>query len=137
MRSFSNYRNTPAIVDFCNNRFHGNMKWYGKISEDQKPIIISDVRELRTAVNARDKVIIVKNRRTFKKMCVDLNMDEELFYYLDTNVDSEISGKIHCYSVFAAKGLEFSKVLVYADEMNENQKTVACTRAMESLQYFE
>ena len=40
-------------------------------------------------------------------------------------------------SIYAAKGLEFSKVLVFAEGMTKNQRIVACTRAMDELFYFE
>ena len=59
------------------------------------------------------------------------------FEYLDTKAEAPGGRKIPCYSIFAAKGLEFQKVVVFPLNMTVNQKVVACTRAMEELYYYE
>ena len=59
------------------------------------------------------------------------------FEYIDTKCNAVPEGKVACYSIYAAKGLEFSKVLVFAEGMTRNQRIVACTRAMDELFYFE
>ena len=133
----SNYRNTPAIVDFCNRKFNGTMEYVGNITDVQKPRIINNMADLQNAIKAQDVVTIVKNRKQFETLCSKLNMSESQFNYIDTKADTVRSGRIACYSVFAAKGLEFPSVLVYADDMTINQKVVACTRAMERLYYYE
>lgn len=82
-------------------------------------------------------VLIVKDRRTLEQMCGQMGKPVSDFEYLDTRAEKKQSGKIPCYSIFAAKGLEFSNVLVCASGMTTNQKVVACTRAMEDLYYYE
>ena len=81
--------------------------------------------------------VIVKDHAAFLRFCDKVNMNESECEFLDTNADRETPGKRHCYSVFAAKGLEFPEVLVFSDEMTKNQRIVSCTRAMEKLFYYE
>lgn len=131
-----NYRNTAAIVDFCNSRFGVSMEYIGKVIEHQKPKVIGNIGELKHTINTESTVIIVKNRQCFDLLCKKTGMSEEEFEYLDTHTEKVTGSKIPCYSIFAAKGLEFSKVLVYSEAMTKNQKVVACTRAMEMLYYY-
>ena len=57
--------------------------------------------------------------------------------YLDSEAQGENPERIACYSIFAAKGLEFEKVMVYPKNMSHNEKVVSCTRAMEYLYYID
>lgn len=66
-----------------------------------------------------------------------MNIAPDSMCYVDTKADSVATDKMMCYSIFAAKGLEFQNVMVYADGMTDNQKIVACTRAMNELVYCE
>lgn len=132
-----NYRNTAAIVDFCNRSFGSCMEYIGKVKKDQKPHRVTDFSQLKAATMEPDMVLIVKDRRTLEQMCGQMGKPVSDFEYLDTRAEKKQSGKIPCYSIFAAKGLEFSNVLVCASGMTTNQKVVACTRAMEDLYYYE
>ena len=133
----SNYRNTPAIVDFCNKQFARKMEWFGEVRKADEPTILKSPNYLRKTIESGNYNVIVKSRREFEEMCEETGLSQERFDFLDMSADKETPGKIHCYSIFAAKGLEFSKVVVYAKNMNINQKTVACTRAMERLSYYD
>lgn len=133
----SNYRNVPAIVEFCNQEFGCKMISFGRVSKEQEPVILKDMKGLKAAIVSGENTVIVKNCEVFEAMCAETGLAKDDFDFLDMNADKESTGKIHCYSVFAAKGLEFSSVIVYAKAMNRNQKTVACTRAMEHLYYCE
>ena len=82
-------------------------------------------------------ILIVKDKSILEKLCKKIQKPISKFEYIDTNAKQIIGGKIACYSIFAAKGLEFKKVVVYAKTMTTNQKIVACTRAMEKLYYCE
>jgi DNA helicase IV len=131
-----NYRNTAAIVDFCNRSFKEKMDYVGKVRENQKPKTISTMSQFRECIRKDKNVLIVKNRDKFRKLCELLDMEENDFDFLDTNA-VEPSGKgIPCYTVFSAKGLEFPSVSVYAEDMTLNQKVVSCTRAMADLYYY-
>ena len=132
----SNYRNTPATVDFCNKQFNRKMLSIGKILPEDAPIILNNPWDLRSAIAKGDCSVIVKSRKEFEEIRKISGLNEDAFDFLDMKAEAETTGKIHCYSIFAAKGLEFPRAVVYSKNMNMNQKTVACTRAMEQLYYY-
>ena len=132
-----NYRNNAALVQFCNTRFASAMDAIGKVRSEQSPVVLHSRHDLREAIRKRGVTIIVKDRQAFSRFCQDTELPESTFEYLDTNARKENDKKPNCYSIFAAKGLEFTSVVVYAKEMTTNQKIVACTRAMKELYYYE
>lgn len=131
-----NYRNTAATVDFCNRRFESNMQSIGKVKTKQKPLVLNSKAQLNTVIKEQNITVIVKDIECFKsfKRLLDNDNDCE---YIDTNSIDANRNLISCYSVFAAKGLEFSNVLVFSTKMTNSQKLVACTRAMKKLYYYE
>ena len=132
-----NYRNTPAIVDFCNNRFGSAMRYCGIIRENQRPKVIDNTAQLLEAFSRGISTVVLRDRESYELLCELAGGMSSGFEYIDTKCDEVPAGKIACYSIYAAKGLEFSKVLVFAEGMTRNQKIVACTRAMDELYYFE
>lgn len=132
----TNYRNTPAVVDFCNRNFDQNMKYVGKPNGTDAPRICTDRSILRSAILDKDSVVIVKDREALHTLCMETGLAEEKFEFFDTTATKAETTKIKCYSVYAAKGLEFSRALVFVRGMTNNQKTVACTRAMQHLSYY-
>lgn len=132
-----NYRNTAAIVDFCNQTFGSSMDYIGKVMHSQQPHKVADLVQLKIAMAKSGIVMIVKDRKALEQLCVSVGKPVSDFEYIDTKAARKTSNKIPCYSIFAAKGLEFSIVAVYAQGMTINQKVVACTRAMEELYYYE
>jgi len=132
-----NYRNTPAIVDFCNAEFGSEMRYCGTIREDQRPKIIDNTAQLLDAISQGISTIVLRDKESFELLCELTGSLSSNFEYIDTKCDSVPAGKVACYSIYAAKGLEFSKVLVFAEGMTKNQRIVACTRAMDELFYFE
>lgn len=133
----SNYRNAPAIVAFCNRQFGEDMKYCGDIRPAQCPTVLKTERQLAEAVRRDGQTVILKDRSAFEALLRRSGLDESEAAYIDTTALSVPEGKIACYTIFAAKGLEFTDALVYAQGMSRNQKIVACTRAMERLDYFE
>lgn len=133
----TNYRNTPAVVEFCNRNFDQNMKYVGKPNGNDAPRICTNRSILRSAILDKDSVVIVKDREALHTLCMETNLAEEKFEFFDTTATKAETTKIKCYSIFAAKGLEFSRALVFGRGMTNNQKTVACTRAMQHLSYYE
>lgn len=132
----SNYRNNASIADFCNKNFGSKMTYYGKISSDQAPKKLSSASQIDKSVLSDETVVIVKNEQMFKELCTIVQEDiRDRLLYVDTRAERVPENVIPCYSIFAAKGLEFRTALVYAKEMTKNQKVVACTRAMEELFY--
>ncbi len=133
-----NYRNTAAIVEFCNQKFTScSMEYIGKVKREQKPHVIHDRNQLKQTIRGDDVVLIVRDRNALAKLCASIGKSVKDFEYVDTKAESLNQNKIPCYSIFAAKGLEFRKAVVYPLNMSENQKIVACTRAMEELYYYE
>ncbi len=132
-----NYRNTASIVDFCNRNFKSGMEFVGAVREDNYPLVIKNAKILREYVLNEASVIIVRDFQSYREFCLDSGFDADRFEFLDTHAEKPSGEKIACYSIFAAKGLEFPSVLVYARNMTLNQKAVACTRAMEKLYYYE
>lgn len=131
-----NYRNTAAIVDFCNSHFGTKMDYIGHIQDNQKPIVIEDIKDCSDVLH-NSMIVIVRGKEELSDLCNATHKHIGDFEYLDTKSSKPTGEKITCYSIFAAKGLEFQDVLVYAKGMTNNQKVVACTRAMQKLFYCE
>lgn len=132
-----NYRNPAAIADFCNKEFKSQMKYLGKPQHERYPILISGASQLAQALQNMKTVFIVRDYEAFRKFCNLSGKTETYFEYLDTTAERATGVKPSCYSVFAAKGLEFSTVCVYPERMTTNQKVVSCTRATEVLYYYD
>lgn len=133
----TNYRNTAAIADFCNKRFGVEMEFIGNVAEAQKPIIVSEASSIRGYIFGNETVVVVKDRTEYENLCEEAGIKKEELTFLDTMSEKSEERRKECYSIFAAKGLEFKNVFVYAKSMTKNQKVVACTRAMGGLYYYE
>lgn len=133
----TNYRNTAAIVDFCNNMFGVDMKYIGNINKYSKPTIVSSWFDAQDILLKKDVVLIVKDKDSYSELCDELGLELSDYAFLDTMSEKPTEEKKECYTIFAAKGLEFANVFVYAKNMTKNQKVVACTRAMGGLYYYE
>lgn len=131
-----NYRNPAAIADFCNTKFKSKMKYLGKPRSERYPTLISEPSQLPQVFQNKKTVFIVRDYEAFRKFCNLSGKSETYFEYLDTTAEKATGEKPACYSVFAAKGLEFSTVCVYPERMTTNQKVVSCTRATEVLYYY-
>ena len=132
----TNYRNTASIVDFCNKQFDVEMDYIGSVDRTQKPVVAEDILEVKDIITTKDVVVIVKDKEMYQDLCDEVGINPGLYTYLDTTSDKPQENQKECYSIFAAKGLEFSNVFVYAKNMTKNQKVVACTRAMGGLYYY-
>ena len=131
-----NYRNEAGIVEFCNRKFGCAMKYVGQAKENKMPKVLNNIREILPILNEENITVIVKDRASFDRLC-KMTGNAASIEFLDTHTDTLPEGKVPCYSIFAAKGLEFSAVLVISDNMTQNQRIVACTRATERLYYYE
>ena len=131
-----NYRNEASIVEFCNRKFGCSMKYIGQAKEKRMPKELGNIREILPVLNEKNVAVIVKDKSSFTRLHKAVG-DKVPLEFLDTNSDSLANDRIPCYSIFAAKGLEFPVVLVISDDMTKNQRIVACTRATERLYYYE
>ncbi len=132
----TNYRNTAAIVDFCNRQFDVNMDYVGDPEDSFEPIVVSDPELAKDILEDEDAVIIVKDRDVYIELCDEMGVIPEDYAFLDTTSEKPMEGDKECYSIFAAKGLEFTNVFVFGNNMTKNQRVVACTRAMNKLFYY-
>ena len=112
------------------------MQYIGRPADNRSTEELSSIREIMPVLNEENIAVIVKNRTSYERLCKAVG-NWEMLEYLDTNSDEISDEKIPCYSIFAAKGLEFPTVLVISDDMTEKQRIVACTRATERLYYYE
>ena len=133
----NNYRNAPAIVDFCNRMFGERMEYCGSIRSEQRPTMVRDRILLGKVIRQPNQTVILKDKQAFEELLRRAELSRADVVYIDTKANEIPAGKIPCYTIFAAKGLEFTRALVYAKDMSRNQKIVACTRAMEQLYYCE
>ena len=131
-----NYRNPAAIADFCNTEFKSKMKYLGKPRSERYPTLISEPSQRPQVFQNKKTVFIVLDYEAFRKFCNLSGKSETCCEYMDTTAEKATGEKPACYSVFAAKGLEFSTVCVYPERMTTNQKVVSCTRATEVLYYY-
>ena len=132
-----NYRNPAAIIDFCNRNFGFEMQYLGKVKKEQQPIYVSDIKVLNNLLKTAKPVTILKDKESFLKFCNAIGKTNADLEYLDTDSEQPSGKKPACYSIFAAKGLEFASVFVFPDGMSRNQKMVACTRATKILYYYD
>ena len=129
-----NYRNTAAVVEFCNQHFKTEMFPLGRPLPKEQPQELRKADDIRRLLKTERPVVIVKNQDEYLAFCEASGEEPE---FLDTNASEQQGDNLFCYTVFAAKGLEFPSVLVWAHGMSVNQRVVACTRAMKSLYYYE
>lgn len=112
------------------------MQSVGKIEPAQIPELITSKSHLKNVLSTQDFTIILKDRASFDDISDALG-NSFCFEFIDSNTEKTNPDMIPCYTVFAAKGLEFSNVIVVGQRMTKNQKVVACTRAMKKLYYFK
>lgn len=110
-----NYRNTVDIVEFCNKKLDLKMSAVG--------VSNSTVNEYR--FESLDSVIL----KAEEMKAVVITNNHKFIRILEEN-------NVKCYTIFQAKGLEFTDVIVIDDGFNRNQKYVAYTRSLKNLTIF-
>ena len=100
-----NYRNTMAVVDYCNNNLNTKMT---KIGIEGNPVIEKE------SVNISDLINFCKQ----KNYQIIVN-DEDIIMKI-----KKIDSNIKCNSVLDVKGLEFENVIVINNNLDDNNKYV-------------
>lgn len=131
-----NYRNDAAIVNFCNKYFDCEMGCVGSVKRENAPVVVDKASAMAKTLNA-NLPLIVRDHEALSVFCRESGIPIDRFEYIDTHTEQIEDDRILCYSIFAAKGLEFPEGAVFARRMNKNQRLVACTRAMNKLYYCE
>lgn len=123
-----NYRNTNEIVEYVSHILDIDMRPIGLHGEEVKMLkprqVSAFFREKQglKVVIAREENLALFNKRGFKLLSSDGKLSKT---------------KINVMSVYESKGLEFSAVAVYDKDMTENEKYIACTRALRELAIVE
>ena len=123
-----NYRNTNEIVEYVSDVLDADMKPIGLEGE---PVCHMTQRKISSffrgkqglkAVIAKEEYLPLFNKRGFRRPGADGKLSRS---------------SVNVLSVFESKGLEFSAVAVYDKDMTENEKYIACTRALRDLAIIE
>ena len=120
-----NYRNAKQITQYINKSVHKNMQSIGVDGTVEETLYGScnfDIHN-RTAIVAKDRKLIQRLLRQ--------RDDKDSFVPIDKDPGNE--NNIIVMDVNECKGLEFDTVYVFTDEMSENEKYVAFTRALDRL----
>lgn len=112
-----NYRNTKQITDFCNEKFKYNNISMGIIGKNVEFI---DRKQINN--------IIIKKMNDKKKIVVIVHNMEDLENIIP--IDSEYT---FYNTISQVKGIEFDSAIVFDDDMTENEKYIAYTRALNEL----
>ncbi len=112
-----NYRNTEQITDFCNKIFNYNNISMGITGKDVEYI---DKKQINN--------IIIRKMNDQKRIAVIVRNIEDLDNIIP--IDSEYT---FYNTISQVKGIEFDSVIVFDNDMTENEKYIAYTRALNEL----
>ena len=112
-----NYRNTEQITDFCNKVFNYNNISMGITGKDVEYI---DKKQINN--------IIIRKMNDQKRIAVIVRNIEDLENIIP--IDSEYT---FYNTISQVKGIEFDSVIVFDNDMTENEKYIAYTRALNEL----
>lgn len=112
-----NFRNTKQISDFCNEKFKYNSLSMGIIGKNVEYVDKNKINNIiLKKINERKKIaIITKNKEDMENI---IPIDSEYTFYR---------------TIEQVKGIEFDSVIVFDNEMVENEKYIAYTRALNDL----
>lgn len=121
-----NYRNAKQITEYINKIVNKNMQPIGVDGE----VNVCKLNDCSFDIVDRT-AIIVKDVELIKEVLLSyLKKDELNFIYESNDFDYK---KYNVLSVDDSKGLEFDNVYVFIANMNDNEKYVSLTRALEKL----
>lgn len=124
-----NYRNALEITEYVNQEFDMHMLPVGLHGVVRK---VHQVSVTRGELESGDRIAVIYKEKAY---LARYNITEEnpLFSFLDKQGGEFIPQKINVLPIFQAKGLEFEKVFVISEGMNQSEKYVAMTRALNEL----
>ncbi|MGN1021293.1 MAG: hypothetical protein ACI4O7_13085 [Aristaeellaceae bacterium] len=128
-----NYRNTIPVTDYCNREFGVGMTAIGINGEEVAEQSLQDAIQwiARMKQNTPDARAAIIYRHGIRSIQDKLRSQlKPLIEFSWSEVDDK---RLSVISVEMAKGLEFEYVVVVTDQMSENERYVAFTRAMEAL----
>ncbi len=119
-----NYRNTNQIVDYVSGRLGIEMKSIGLDGNDVKFIEKRAVTGFLSKTTGLKAVIC--SEKNFEKL-------KKKSYNLPCFTGKISKNKINLMTVYQSKGLEFTSVAVADEDMTDNEKYIAYTRALKEL----
>lgn len=130
-----NYRNTYEITNYVNDALSFDTKMIATGVQGKAENIIMDINvisdKVMNHIKTNDRVaFIVKDKNIVSK---DILKHLNIIDIRENKTNNIPRGRMILYSVQEAKGLEFETVIVDDIDMNENEKYVAYTRALDSL----
>ena len=123
-----NYRNTNQIVDFVASTLHLDMQSIGYDGPQVSKII------------PRNISAFFKNKKGLKAIICSEDVKAEYMRksYNDVSAKGKLSrSKINIMTVYESKGLEFTSVVVVEEGMNDSERYIAYTRALNELAVIE
>lgn len=114
-----NFRNTNQTVDYCNRKLQTNMSMVG--------VNMDEVREYYSLSKAKRK------SRTINRNAIFIVKDEYSKSDLEFHLKNTQIKDFQIFTVKQVKGLEFREVFVFETGMTSNEKYIAFTRALSSL----
>ncbi len=135
-----NYRNAKQIVEYCNEKFGMNIAstgMDGDVDEDSWSgcwnRFIECLEDCKKQKDEYTAAIVVNSPSKFGMYCNELRQGGRKINDSDLSVGTVEDGKIALLDVKSAKGMEFRYVFVDDEEMTQNERYIAYTRAMEKL----
>lgn len=112
-----NFRNTKQISDFCNEKFKYNNLSMGIMGKNVEYIDKKEINNIiLRKINERKKIAIITQNKERMEEIIPIN-NEYVFYR----------------TIGQVKGIEFDSVIVLDNDMIENEKYIAYTRALNDL----
>lgn len=127
-----NYRNTNQITTYCNDNLKiDEMTLTGVDGADVRQIGFDKMISELTKIGDTDERIVVIAPRSFSKQKItNLKVIRQMNERVSTKFDPQ---KISIMYVDEVKGIEFDRVYVVDSDMDNNEKYIAYTRALDHL----
>lgn len=134
-----NYRNASQITRYCNQEFHLDMQAINLPGQDvvewnDLEIFHNDITKILTSAMKKGlSAIIVKDVAEAEQLQVHYEKFANRFHDLTVGKEEIVGNKWNVMTVAQSKGLEFSTVIALLGRMSENERYIACTRALNEL----
>ncbi len=134
-----NYRNASQITRYCNREFNMDMQAINLPGQDviewnDLEIFRNELtKSLTSAMKKGLSAIIVKDAIEAEQLLADYEEFENKLHDLTVEKEEIAGNKWNVMTVAQSKGLEFSTVIALVGRMSENERYIACTRALNEL----
>lgn len=137
-----NYRNARQITEYCNEKFFETGKKMRAINlagtgvqeyDDENEFVMNMLEYFAGSHSSALRAIIVKDSREARYVLDVFSAKRSKMYDMTNSQDRLDRGKWNIITVGQSKGLEFQKVITFVGRMTENEKYIACTRALDEL----